>query len=95
MNVIIEEQNINVDGLPVRYLTGGEGSPLVLLHALGESALDWRWVLPALALTHRVHAVDLPGFGYSAKPTAGYTPAFWPASLAPILTLWDLNAPGL
>src|SRR5919107_2659723 len=77
MNVIIEERNINVDGLPVRYLTGGEGTPLVLLHALGESALDWRWVLPCLSRTHRVYAVDLPGFGYSGKPSAAYSPAFF------------------
>jgi 4,5:9,10-diseco-3-hydroxy-5,9,17-trioxoandrosta-1(10),2-diene-4-oate hydrolase len=50
---------------------------LVLLHALGESALDWRWVLPALAHTNRVYAPDLPGFGYSAKPSAEYSPAFF------------------
>ena len=55
----------------------GEGPPLVLLHALGESALDWRWVLPALAHMHRVYAVDLPGFGYSGKPSAEYSPAFF------------------
>jgi pimeloyl-ACP methyl ester carboxylesterase len=50
---------------------------LVLLHALGESAFDWRWVLPALARTHCVYAPDLPGFGYSAKPSADYSPAFF------------------
>jgi pimeloyl-ACP methyl ester carboxylesterase len=75
--VIVEEQNIDVGGLPVHHLTAGEGPPLVLLHALGESALDWRWVLPALARTHRVYALDLPGFGYSGKPSAEYSPAFF------------------
>ena len=73
----IDEQNIDVGGLPVRYLVAGEGAPLVLLHALGESALDWRWVLPALARTHRVYAVDLPGFGYSGEPSAEYSSAFF------------------
>src|SRR5215212_3993143 len=75
--MIVEEQNIDVEGLPVHYLTAGEGPTLVLLHALGESALDWRWVLPALARTHRIYAPDLPGFGYSAKPSAEYSPAFF------------------
>ncbi len=56
----IEEQQIEVDGLLTRYLTAGEGPPL-LLHALGESTLDWRWVLPDPASTHRVYAPDLPG----------------------------------
>ena len=49
----------------------------MLLHALGESALDWRWVLPALARRHQVYALDLPGFGYSGKPSADYSPAFF------------------
>jgi 4,5:9,10-diseco-3-hydroxy-5,9,17-trioxoandrosta-1(10),2-diene-4-oate hydrolase len=75
--VTVDEQRINVNGLPVRHLVAGEGTPLVLLHALGESALDWRWVLPALSRTHRVYAVDLPGFGYSGKPSAAYSPAFF------------------
>jgi pimeloyl-ACP methyl ester carboxylesterase len=75
--MIVEERNIDVGGLPIHYLAAGEGPPLVLLHALGESALDWRWVLPALAHTNRVYAPDLPGFGYSAKPSAEYSPAFF------------------
>jgi pimeloyl-ACP methyl ester carboxylesterase len=74
---MFEERTIDVGGLATHYLTAGEGLPLVLLHALGESALDWRWVLPALARTHRVYALDLPGFGYSAKPTTDYSPAFF------------------
>ncbi len=73
----IEEQNVEVDGLQTRYLTAGEGTPLILLHALGESALDWQWVLSDLAGTHRVYAPDLPGFGDSAKPAADYSPAFF------------------
>ncbi len=73
----VEEQRIEVDGLPTRYLTAGEGPPLVLLHALGESVLDWQWVLSSLARAHRVYAPDMPGFGGSAKPVADYSPAFF------------------
>jgi pimeloyl-ACP methyl ester carboxylesterase len=77
VKVKIEERKVEVDGLHTRYLTAGEGPPLLLLHALGESALDWQWVLPALAHTNRVYAVDLPGFGYSSKPPVEYSPAFF------------------
>jgi pimeloyl-ACP methyl ester carboxylesterase len=73
----VEERRIEVGGLPTRYLEAGTGEPLVLLHALGESTSDWRWVLPALARTHRVYAPDLPGFGGSSKPAADYSPAFF------------------
>ena len=64
----IEERKVEVGGLQTRYLTAGEGPPLLLLHALGENALDWQWVLPNLASTRRVYAPDFPGFGGSAKP---------------------------
>ena len=73
----VEERRVEVQGLPTRYLAAGEGPPLVLLHALGESALDWRWVLPALTRTHSVYAPDLPGFGDSAKPLVDYSPTFF------------------
>lgn len=74
-----------MDGLPVRYLAAGEGPPLVLLHALGESAFDWRWAMPALARSHSVYAPDLPGFGESAKPAADYSPAFFTRFVAAYL----------
>ena len=41
----IETHNIEIDGLPIRYLAVGEGPPLVLLHGAGDNALDWRWVM--------------------------------------------------
>lgn len=49
----------------------------MLLHGAGDNALDWRWVLPALARTHHVYAPDLPGSDDSAKPAADYSPAFF------------------
>ena len=73
---MVQERRIEVEEFSTRYLTAGEGLPLVLLHALGENALDWRWVLPDLASTHLVYAPDLPGFGErSAKPDLDYSPA--------------------
>jgi hypothetical protein len=47
------EHTINVGGLSVRYVTAGAGNSLVLLHGLGDSATDWRWVMPSLARNYR------------------------------------------
>lgn len=77
MNVSIEEQNVEIDGLPIPYLSAGEGPPLVLLHGAGDNALDWRLVMPTLAATHRVYAPDLPGSPDSARPAADYSPTFF------------------
>jgi 4,5:9,10-diseco-3-hydroxy-5,9,17-trioxoandrosta-1(10),2-diene-4-oate hydrolase len=89
--VAVEERKIEVDGLLTRYLTAGEGAPLVLLHALGESVLDWQWVLSTLVRSYRVYAPDLPGFGGSAKPVADYSPAFFARFAATLLDALELE----
>ncbi len=89
--MVVEERKTEANGLLIRYLTAGEGPPLLLLHALGESALDWRWVLSDLARTHRVYAPDLPGFGDSAKPAADYSPAFFERVAAAFLDALEVE----
>lgn len=46
----------------------GAGPPLVLLHGFALHGGLFAPVLPALARSHRVHVVDLPGHGYSDGP---------------------------
>ncbi len=48
---------------------------MLLIHGLGEAASeDWAPVVPALAAKHRVHLIDLPGFGRSARGNQLYSP---------------------
>lgn len=44
---------------------GGDGTPIVLIHGLGGSTVDWDAVAPALTDLGRVVALDLPRFGLS------------------------------
>jgi pimeloyl-ACP methyl ester carboxylesterase len=91
MNVVVEERNVEVDGLPIRYLEAGTGPPLVLLHGAGDNSLDWQWVMPALAATHRVFAPDLPGSPDSARPAADYSPAFFERFVAAFVDALDIG----
>jgi pimeloyl-ACP methyl ester carboxylesterase len=51
---------------PVKYLDfGGKGPPMVLVHGLGGSSMNWLAVGGALARDHHIYALDLPGFGRS------------------------------
>ena len=68
---------------PVRlyYEEEGQGPPLLLIHGFGASTYTWRHIAPELALTHRVIAVDLKGFGQSDKPFDGHYSVFDQADL--------------
>jgi pimeloyl-ACP methyl ester carboxylesterase len=44
---------------------GGQGRPIVAVHGLGGSHLNWMPVADGLARSGTVTALDLPGFGYS------------------------------
>ncbi|OUC14387.1 MAG: alpha/beta hydrolase [Alkalinema sp. CACIAM 70d] len=45
------------------------GPAVLLIHGFGASCYHWRKNIPVLAQTCRVYALDLIGFGRSAKPT--------------------------
>jgi pimeloyl-ACP methyl ester carboxylesterase len=60
-------------GGSVAYTTVGSGEPLVLVHGLGDSRRTWNRVMGALAVTHTVIAVDLPGHGESDAPGGDYS----------------------
>lgn len=57
-------------GQSIAYEQAGDTGPaLILIHGFGASSFHWRKNLAVLGQTHRVYAVDLLGFGRSAKPT--------------------------
>lgn len=61
-----------VNGVRLHYVTGGQGSPLVLLPGWPRTWYQFHKVMPALARHHQVIAVDLRGMGDSDKPLDGY-----------------------
>jgi pimeloyl-ACP methyl ester carboxylesterase len=50
---------------------GDTGLPVLLIHGFGASVGHWRKNIPVLATSCRCYAIDLIGFGASAKPTPG------------------------
>jgi pimeloyl-ACP methyl ester carboxylesterase len=65
-------------GYPIHYAVQGTGRPLVLIHGFGACIGHWRKNIPVLAAAgYRVFALDLLGFGASAKPKLDYKLEIW------------------
>ncbi len=81
-------------GRPVAWGARGAGRPVVLVHGTPFSAQVWRRLAPLLAEDHRVHWVDLLGYGGSDM-TAGRDVSLGVQNglLAALLDHWALEAP--
>ena len=80
---------LDAGGVSVRSIRAGAGdTTLLLLHGYGESLTTWRAVLDPLAGLARVIAIDLPGFGVSAKPDVPYTLEAQTGRLAMFVDRW-------
>ena len=69
------------NGVSLRYIRGGSGEPVVLVHGFGDTAEMWRPILPQLGRSYTVIAPQLPGLRgssflpgnvYDMKTTARY-----------------------
>lgn len=71
--IVFAEREARVLGYRMRYLVGGMGEPVLLLHGLADSKEAWQRLLPDLARRYRVYAPDLLGCGASEKPRINYS----------------------
>lgn len=58
-----EDGTVNIDGLEMYYQVHGEGEPLVLIHGGLMTIEAWGPILPALAESRTVYAIELEGHG--------------------------------
>jgi pimeloyl-ACP methyl ester carboxylesterase len=77
------------------YHESGRGQPLVFVHnvGLGASSYEWSKVYPHFADRHRVIALDLIGFGESARPAVRTTTADCARTLAEFLRSFQWEQP--
>ena len=61
----------------IATVSAGEGEPVLCLPGLGGTKASFMTTVSALADTHRVIAIDLPGFGDSVKPIRAPYDAPW------------------
>jgi len=76
----------------VSMLEAGDGPPLLMLHGLGATKAEFLPTVVELAASHRVIAMDLPGFGDTDKPfPAPYDPPFFASWAESLLDELDID----
>jgi pimeloyl-ACP methyl ester carboxylesterase len=76
----------------LRYLMGGTGAPLILLHTVRTQAEHFRHLIPLVQERYTVYALDLPGMGYSEiVPGASYQEPAMRAAVKHLMTQLDLR----
>src|SRR5438046_2934295 len=76
----------------LRYLTGGAGPPLVMVHTVRTQAEHFRHLIPLVRERYAVYALDLPGMGYSQiVPGASYDEPAMRAAVERLMTQLDLR----
>jgi len=66
------DQMVRAGEINIHAVIGGKGPPVLLLHGFPQTWWEWRKVMPRLAETNTVVAVDLRGAGHSDCPQGGY-----------------------
>ena len=76
----------------LRYVTGGTGAPLVMLHTVRTQAEHFRHLIPLVQERYTVYALDLPGMGYSQIVSgASYQEPAMRAAVERLMTQLDLR----
>jgi pimeloyl-ACP methyl ester carboxylesterase len=79
------------EGCTLHYEEYGHGEPVLLLHGLGSSSLDWEYQIPELATRYRVIVPDTRGHGRSDKPNERYSIAGFSADLIALIEHLNLG----
>src|SRR5437667_2921321 len=72
---------------------GGAGQPVILLHGLGRTLVDWSIIGPLLSSSHRTVAFDLRGHGQSGDGAWSWAAAL--ADIEAVASELDLDTPAL
>ena len=83
----------NVNGTTLHYVRGGAGAAVILLHGFPQDWSVFRQIMPRLARTFTVVAVDLRGVGGSTATPSGYDAATLAEDIYQLATQLGLERP--
>jgi pimeloyl-ACP methyl ester carboxylesterase len=83
----------NVNGTTLHHVRGGSGRAIILLHGFPQDWYVFRRIMPRLARTFTVVAVDLRGVGGSTATSSGYDAATLAEDIRQLATQLGLDRP--
>lgn len=88
----VEHHTAALNGTDLHYVSAGDGgTPILLVHGFPESWWAFSRLIPLLAPTHRVYAVDLRGFGDSAPAEEDFSSAVAAEDLHQLIRRLDVG----
>jgi len=88
----ISHHRVEINGTSLHYVAAGStGSPILLVHGFPETWWTFRKLIPLLAESHRVFAVDLRGFGDSGNAPGDYDSKTSAEDLHDLIRLLDVG----
>jgi pimeloyl-ACP methyl ester carboxylesterase len=82
-----------VNGTTLHYVRGGNGRAVILLHGFPQDWSVFRRIMPRLARTFTIVAVDLRGIGGSTATSSGYDAATLAEDIRQLATELGLDRP--
>ncbi len=76
---------IHVNDIELYYEEYGQGQPVLLIHGLGSSSLDWERQTPVFSDKYKVVALDLRGHGQTDKPPGPYSMSIFANDVAELI----------
>ena len=67
-------RRVNVNDMQMYYEVSGSGAPLIVLHGAYMNIPDMGAIIPKLARTHRVYALEFQGHGRHTRTSTGRLP---------------------
>lgn len=82
---------IKINDIKFYYEIQGEDEPLLFIHGLGGSTLDWEYQVPFFAKYFQVITLDLRGHGKTEKPAQPYSVTLFANDVAELIRSLHLN----
>lgn len=87
----VHMEYINLPSGRMAYIRKGSGRPILLVHGLGSSVLDWHAQIECLSRFYLVYAVDLRGHGHSDRLNAPIVMADFAADVASFMRALNIE----